>query len=247
MSEYGAFSDDYYVNMNLSTELDLPQSRETILHFFEQVQRRYPSMSHFYSRERLEYVLEEDKEKGDYRWASLEPKRVNSGQVNPTSFEEVADQHRLVLDMVPYALSISPLDCESLSVMFGFDFTFRGNQNELLAEALGLMPAFEKISESLGPSLLGYEPAIQFALDEDFKTQCRVNFETRTSAYQIRSGEYPEEQLSVYLTVRRYESLGANETFVGEFDRLAALGRELVDSFLIDNILRPLQQTISTR
>ena len=247
MSEYGAFSDDYYVNMNLSTELDLPQSRETILHFFEQIQKRYPSMSHFYSRERLEYVLEEDKEKGDYRWASLESKRVNSGQVNPTSFQEVADQHRLILDMVPYALSISPLDCESLSVMFGFDFTFRGNQNELLAEALGLMPAFEKISESLGPSLLGYEPAIQFALDEDCKTQCRVNFETRTSAYQIRSGEYPEEQLSVYLTVRRYESLGANETFVGEFDRLAGLGRELVDSFLIDNILRPLQQTISTR
>lgn len=247
MSEYGAFSDDYYVNMNLSTELDLPQSRETILHFFEQIQKRYPSMSHFYSRERLEYVLEEDKERGDYRWASLESKRVNSGQVNPTSFQEVADQHRLILDMAPYALSISPLDCESLSVTFGFDFTFRGNQNELLAEALGLMPAFEKISESLGPSLLGYEPAIQFALDEDCKTQCRVNFETRTSAYQIRSGEYPEEQLSVYLTVRRYESLGANETFVGEFDRLAALGRELVDSFLIDNILRPLQQTISTR
>lgn len=247
MSEYGAFSDDYYVNMNLSTELDLPQSRETILHFFEQIQKRYPSMSHFYSRERLEYVLEEDKEKGDYRWASLESKRVNSGQVNPTSFQEVADQHRMILDMAPYALSISPLDCESLSVTFGFDFTFRGNQNELLAEALGLMPAFEKISESLGPSLLGYEPAIQFALDEDCKTQCRVNFETRTSAYQIRSGEYPEEQLSVYLTVRRYESLGANETFVGEFDRLAGLGRELVDSFLIDNILRPLQQTISTR
>jgi hypothetical protein len=247
MSEYGAFSDDYYVNMNLSTELDLPQSRETILHFFEQIQKRYPTMSHFYSRERLEYVLEEDKEKGDYRWASLEPKRVNSGQVNPTSFQEVADQHRMILDMVPYALSISPLDCESLSVMFGFDFTFRGNQNELLAEALGLMPAFEKISESLGPSLLGYEPAIQFALDEDCKTQCRVNFETRTSAYQIRSGEYPEEQLSVYLTVRRYESLGANETFVGEFDRLAALGRELVDTFLIDSILRPLQQTISAR
>lgn len=247
MSEYGAFSDDYYLNMNLSTELDLPHNRDTILHFFEQLQKRYPRMSHFYSRERSEYVLEEDKDSGNYRWASIEPKRINSGQVNPSSFQEAADQHRMVLDLLPYTLAVSPLDCESLSVMFGFDYTFRGNQNELLSEALGVMPAFEKMAEAAGGEILGYEPAIQFALDQDCKTQCRVSFETRTSAFQVRSGDYPEEQLSVYLTVRRYESLGQNESYVSEFDRLAGLCRDLVDSFLIDNILRPLQQSISRR
>jgi hypothetical protein len=247
MNEYGTFSDDYYLNMNLSTELDLPQNRDTVLHFFEQIQKRYPKMNHFYSRERQEFVLEEDKELGNYRWASVEPKRVNSGQVNPTSFEEAADMHRMILDLIPYTLSISTLDCESLSVMFGFDFTYRGNQNELLSEALGVMPGFDKMPEVVGGRVLSYEPAIQFALDEDCKTQCRVSFETRTTAYQIRTADYPEDQLSVYLTVRRYESLAPGESYVKEFDRLSSLCRDLVDGYLIENILRPLQQTISLK
>ena len=52
--------------------------------------------------------------------------------------------------MVPYALSISPLDCESLNVMYGFDFTYRGNHNQLLVDALGVQPAFEKIDGDPG-------------------------------------------------------------------------------------------------
>ena len=48
MSGYGAFSDDFYLNMNLSTEMDLPQNREGVLHYFEQVRRRYPKMQNFY-------------------------------------------------------------------------------------------------------------------------------------------------------------------------------------------------------
>ncbi|XZE52950.1 hypothetical protein SH139x_004657 [Planctomycetaceae bacterium SH139] len=247
MSEYGTFSDDYYLNMNLSTELELPQNRDTVLHFFEQLQKRYPRMAHFYARERAEYVLEEEKEQGNYRWASVEPKRLNSGAVNPASFEEAADQHRMILDLLPYTLAISPLDCESLSVMLGFDFTYRGNHNELLSEALGVIPAFEKMSEAIGRPILGYEPAIQFALDEDCRTQCRISFESRTSAFQVRSGDYPEEQLSVYLTVRRFESLAVGETYLREFERLVVLCRDLVDSYLIENILRPLQQTISLK
>ena len=35
----------------------------------------------------------------------------------------------------PFSLSVSPLDCESLNIMFGFDFTYRGNHNQLLVEA----------------------------------------------------------------------------------------------------------------
>jgi tetratricopeptide (TPR) repeat protein len=54
---------------------------------------------------------------------------------------EALKQHEIALELAHYALSISPLDCESLNVMFGFDFTYRGNHNELLVEALGLAPA----------------------------------------------------------------------------------------------------------
>ena len=76
MSRYSTYSDDYYVNVNLNTEMDLPSSRETLLHYFEQIQKQYPTMRNFYNRERSEYVLEEDKERGHYRWATVEPRRL---------------------------------------------------------------------------------------------------------------------------------------------------------------------------
>ena len=247
MSGYGAFSDDFYVNMNLSTEMELPQSRESLLHYFEQVRRRYPKMQNFYSRDKDEYVLEEEKEAGAYRWASVEPKRVNSGVVNPETYDSAIEQHLAVLELVPYELSVSPLDCESLSVMLGFDFAYRGNHNEIMAEAIGVAPGLERFLTVPYGKLLSNEPAIQFALDEECRTQCRVSFESRTNAFQVRTGDFGEEQISVYLTVRRYDSLGADETYAAEFERLAGLCRDLVDEYLVGSVLRPLQEAISLR
>tara|TARA_R110002072_G_scaffold103114_1_gene226306 strand:- start:15300 stop:16064 length:765 start_codon:yes stop_codon:yes gene_type:complete len=249
MSDYGTFGDEYYVNMNLSTEMELPQGRESVLHYFEQVQRRYPKMANFYAREKDEYVLEEEKEKdsGSYRWVSVEPKRVNSGMVSPTTYEDACEQHRAVLELVPYELSVSPLDCEALTVMLGFDFVCKGNHNEIVTEAIGIAPGLEKFTQLPYGKLLSNEPVVQFALDEDCKTQCRISFESRTGAFQIRTGEFTEEQLSVYMMVRRYDSLGAKENYADEFTRLSQLCRDLVDEYLIDSVLRPLQTAISIR
>jgi hypothetical protein len=247
MSRYGSFSDDYYVNVNVNTEMDLPQNRETVLHFFELIQKKYPAMRNFYSRERGEYVLEEEKENGNYRWATVESRRVCSGIVNPASIEESLEQHRLILDLAPAALSVSSLDCESVNLMFGFDYTYRGNHNQLLIEALGLPPSFDKLLETSGVTAMSYEPALQLSLEEDCRTQCRLSFETRTSAYHVRSGDYPEEQLSVYLTARRFGSLDPGETFAGSLDKLNEACKELIDGYLIDNVLRPLQQAIAIK
>jgi hypothetical protein len=245
MSDYGMFSDDYYLNMNLATEMDLPQNRESVLHYFEQVRRRYPQMLNFYSREKSEFVLEEEKDEGAYRWVSIEPRRLNSGAVNPETLDSAIDQHRSILELVPYELSITPLDCEALSVTMGFDFNYRGNHNEILNQAIGVAPALEKFAALPYGKVLSNEPSIQFSLDEDCRTQCRISFESRTTAYQVRTGEYSEEQLSVYLTVRRYDSLGPEEAFDKEFVRLASLCRDLVDEYLVSSVLRPLQEAIS--
>ena len=247
MQSYDAFSDDYYVNMTLNTEMDLPQSRETVLHFFEQIRKQYPAMRNFYNRDRGEFVLEEDKDRGNYRWAAVESRRVCSGQVNPASIEEAIEQHRKVLEVAPYALSISPIDCESLNVMYGFDFTYRGNHNELLVEALGITPAFERLSEIEGATVICNEPSLQISLDADCRTQCRVSVETRTTAYHVRTGDFPEDQLSVYLTARRYGSLDSAESFEAAMLLLAETCEELVDKYVVDSILRPLQQTIAIK
>jgi hypothetical protein len=131
--------------------------------------------------------------------------------------------------------------------MFGFDFTYRGNHNELLVEALGMTPAYERMLELTHGTTISYEPALQLALDTDCRTQVRMSLEPRTTAYHVRTGEYPEEQLSVYLTARRYGSLETGESFVTAMDRLAEIARNLVDNFMVENVLRPLQQTIAIR
>ena len=247
MSKYGEYSDEFYVNMNLNTEMELPSSRDTLLHFFEQLQKRYPSMRNFYSRERGEYVLEEDKDPGHYRWATVESKRICSGYVNPPSLQETTDQQNLVLESIPYTLSVSPLDCESLNYMFGFDFVYRGNHHDILTEALGTVPAFEKMLDYPGARLVANEPSIHFALDENCRTQCRVSVESRTSAYHIRTGEFPEEQISVYLTVRRYGSLEAGETYIQTLDELRRHAVEIMDSYVVGSILVPLQHAIAIK
>ena len=247
MTPYASLADDFYVNMNLATEIELPAQRETILQYFERVQKRFPSMRKFYCRDKRDYVLEEDKDQGRYRWAAVEAKRLCSGQVNPSSIDDALDQHRLVLDLAPAFLSVSPLECEALDVLFGFDFAYRGNHNSLLAEALGVGPAMERLGDAPGARVINYEPSLTIAIDEDCRIQVRVSTETRTNAFQVRTGDFNEEQLSVYVTARQYGSLDPDTSYVEAMDRLAQLAREVVDTCVVEQILRPLARTISLK
>lgn len=247
MNRYSSLSDDFYINMNLSTEMELPANRETILHFFERLQKTYPTMRNFYCRDRGDFVLEEDKDRGSYRWCTIEPRRICSGQVNPETVEETIEQHRLVLELAPYSLTVSPLDCEALDLLFGFDFTYRGNHNQVVAEALGVSPALERILEVPGMTVINYEPSLTVALDEDCRLQCRVSVETRTNAYQIRTGDYPEEQVSVYVTARQYGSLAAERTFGETLVRLEKMCHDMLDRYVIEHVLTPLARTIAMK
>jgi hypothetical protein len=227
--------------------MELPASRETVLHFFERIQKTYPTMRNFYCRDRGDFVLEEDKDGGGYRWCTIEPRRVCSGQVNPESIDEAIRQHELVLELAPYMLSLSPLDCEALDLLYGFDFTYRGNHNELVAEALGVNPALERILETPGATVINCEPSLTIALDEECRLQFRVSIETRTNAYQIRTGEYPEEQVSVYVTARQYGSLAAEKTFIESLHQLRQICETMVEQHVIEHVLRPLARTIAMK
>ena len=56
MNLYADLADDYYCNMNLSTEMALPNGRETVLGFLERVQKSYPSLRNFFQRENGDFV-----------------------------------------------------------------------------------------------------------------------------------------------------------------------------------------------
>lgn len=247
MNDYASLADDYFVNMNLNTEMQLPAARETVLGFFERVQKQYGSMRNFYTRDNGDFVLEEDKDQGHHRWVSLEPRRICSGHVNPENINAAFEQHLLVLDLVPFMLSVSPLDCEALDYMLGFDFAYRGNHDALVAEALGTSSALESLVEIPGAQILSYEPSMTISLDESCRRQARLMIETRTSAYQVRRGEYPDDHISVYFTVRQYGSLETNTSYGETLQQLRETCEQLLERHVIEPVLRPLQQAISAR
>lgn len=247
MNRFSSLSDDYYVNMNVATEMELPCGRETVLHYFEHIQKKYPDMRNFYQREQGEFVLEEDKDRGHYRWCSIERQRVCSGCVNPETFEAAITQHGFLLDVMPYALSVSPIDCEAIDFLIGFDFTCRGNHNALIAEALGVNPAFESLAMMPGAKIINNEPTLTFSLDEDCRMQCRIVVESRTNAYQIRTGDYGEDQLSVYVTIRQYGGLGTYKNFAEALEGLSTICCDVVENYVADQVLEPLARTISLK
>ena len=245
MLAFDSLADDFYSNLTLATEMPLAGNRESILHYVEQLQKRFPDLEHFYARAKNDYIIEGNKDSGRYRWSSVEPRRVASGYVNPPTVEEAIEQHRDALDIAPYALSISPLDCESLDLLFGFDFTYRGDHNRLVTEALGLPPAFENLALSSHARFVNHEPSITLAIDEDCRVQCRIGVETRTTPDQLRTGEFSEEQLSVYVNTRRFGSISPKLGYAGTIDYLAKVSREILESYVVGSILEPLAKSIS--
>jgi hypothetical protein len=240
-------ADDFYVNVNLSTEMDLPTSRDTVLHFFEQMRKAYPDLRDFYTRETGELVLEGDKESDAYRWVAIEPRRLCTGHVNPDALEDAYRQHELVLELAPHLLTITQLDCEALDVMFGFDFNYQGNHDEVVAEALGVGNAFEGLLDLSGARVLDFEPTLTLALDPTCRLQARLAIETRTNAQQVRTGSFPEEQISVYFTIRQYWGNQFDATFIDAFRRQRGIGEEAIQRIVIPRIVRPLAQAIASR
>ncbi len=239
-------ADDFYINMNLVTELELPTGRDTILHFLEQFKKAFPELRNFYTRPTGELVLEGDKDAPTYRWLAIEPRRLCSGSVNPDAPTEAFRQHDLVLELAPPLLTLSSLDCEALDLMYGFDFSYSGNHDEVVAEALGVGSGIEGLLDLPGSRIINFEPSVTMSLDESLGLQCRLSVETRTNAYQIRTGDFPEEQISIYFTVRQYWGGSSEMSFAESFRRQCLIGEEIVRDRVVPRVVRPIASRIST-
>jgi hypothetical protein len=95
--------------------------------------------------------------------------------------------------------------------------------------------------------VVNYQPALTLALDESCRLQSRLAVETRTNAYQIRTGEFPEEQISVYYTIRQYWGSSGDRSFLDSFRRQREIAQENLVERVIPRILRPLAQVIASR
>ncbi len=248
LNSYGSLCDDFYLDMYVNTELDLPSQRDTVLAFFERVQKQFPSMGRFYRRGRNEYCLEQDRDVGQYRWVSLALDHIGSGMVNPSNLQDAYSQDRVVLELMPYMLGVNHLDVDSLDVTFGMDFDYLGNHDEVIAEALFGSTAFNCLLEIPGARAVGYSPVVVVALSEDECTQARISVESKTSVYgSVKEKDGEDEAISLSLTIRRYP--GATERFdaLKSFEYQCRLAEELMAEKMVPNFVQPLVETIAQK
>ena len=245
---YTTLCDDFYLDMYINTELDLPTERDTILAFFERIQKQFPSMCSFYRRDNNEYCLEEDRNSGRYRWITLEVDRIGSGVVNPANFEDAYSQDRLVLELVPYMLGVNHLDIDSLDVTFAMDFDCAGNHDEIIAEALLAQSAFSCLLDLPSARPIGFSPSVVIALSDDYRTQARIGLESKTSVLENGKQNYKsDEAISLFFTIRQYPSSTEKFDALKSFENQCLLAEELMDEKIFPNFVQPLSSVIAEK
>lgn len=247
MNSYSSLCDDFGVSVYLHSKLEMPTGRETVLHFFEAVQKAVPSMTEFEKRADGEFMLEEDRESGGYRWTSLDGRRLCAGFVNPPAVEDADAHNERILELAPYHLDLHSMQTDSMDVLYYFDLIYQGNHDEVVAEALANGTPVDGLLQVPGARVLNYQPTVMLALDDGCQLQCRLSVETRTSAYQVRTGQFSESPISVYFTVRQFWGKQPFKTFVDSYQNQRRILDELVNSTVIPNVITPLQRAIAAK
>lgn len=247
MNNYASLCDDFGVSTYVHSKLEMPTNRETVLHFFEAVQKAFPKMTEFEKRSDNEYMLEEDREAGSYRWASLDARRLCAGFANPPSLDDADVHNERILEIAPYHLDISGMQTESMDVLYYFDFMYQGNHDEVVAEALTTGTPLEGLIQVPAARVLHYQPTMMLALDEGCQLQARLSIETRTNAYQVRTGQFPEAPITVYFTVRQFWGKQPFKTFAESYHNQRRVLDELVSTYVVPQVINPLAKAISAK
>ncbi|MFH1613631.1 MAG: hypothetical protein ABIG61_00905 [Planctomycetota bacterium] len=245
---FGSLCDDFSVEMYINTELDLPTDRDMVLSFFERIQKQFPPMGNFFRRDNGELCLEEDRDSGKYRWVSLEIDRLGSGCADPENLADAYELDRLVIELMPYMLGVSHLDVDSLDVGFVLDFDYRGNHDEVIADALFAGSAFVALLDLPNSKAVGYSPTVLVSLSDDCRLQARISVESKTSAYEIRREDYKaEDAITLYFTIRQYPAPGQKFDVLASFQNQCRIAEELMAEKIFPAFVKPLASAIAQR
>lgn len=247
-NSYNSLCDDFYIDMNVNTELDLPSNRDTILAFFERLQKQIPGMGNFYRKDSGDFCLEEERDGDKFRWVTLELDRISCSCANPLTMEDAYDMDRQVLELMPYMLGVSHLDIDSLDLTFTMDFDFMGNQDDVIADALFTATPLGSLLDIEDARPIGFSPSVMIALGPDCRTQARLSIESRTTVYEVRNDKYKsDDPISLYFTVRRYPDPAKKFNPLESFREQCRLAEELMAMKVIPNFVKPLISAISQR
>jgi len=243
MQSFATICSDFYVNQKISLSVDLPKVQESATEMFERIRKEIPEFERIRPFDG-EVALETQVIEGRYQWVGLRPRSISSGLVNPSHIDDAYNLHRLVLELVPYYLSLTPLHVEFVELVYGFDLPARENRNNVVMQTLlGNTPLASLADESVEP-LLDVQPRIGFALNEACDLQAFVEVKTRTSASEAATQVFQDEPISVFLTVRKNGPIQAIEELESTFSRLAGHIEHIAEHRVVPDIVVPLHQAI---
>lgn len=254
---YSALANDFYVNQRLNLKMDLPSNRETILNMFDRVRRDFPGMERF-RRMESELALESDPTAGpagaEQMWLAMRRTSVRSGIVNPPTMVAAYKLHKLVLEIAPYFLSISPLDVDFVELLFGFDIFAEGNHDAIIFDALysgtplGRLiepPAGKRKSDAPQPGIpIDCQPVMGMALTEACDLQAYFEVKTRTPTRSVKSGEFDPQPISIFLTLRKYGAVKDVSELADIFASLSSRGEELLETRVVPGLVMPIREAV---
>ncbi len=247
----GAHCDDFHASTRLFFKMELSLERETTIHFFERIRREYPAMRRFRRRDEDALILEENDAESrteSHRWVRIEPGSLRWGSFAPRAREDCRAFSRFVLEQAPCHLTLSDLDIDYMEVVYGFDMEYSGNHDQLIAETLYR-------DHPLASLLLGEEaahtvdcqPYFGIALTPQCDVQAHLEIKSRTTSYEVRTGEYDSQLVSVNLSIRRYWGFDDNRDLPRIHEKLSDAADELAVTRVVPLVVNPLALAIANR
>ena len=186
-SNLAGLCSDFYINQKIALTMDVPEGRESVLDLFGRLKKDFPTLEKL-RRYESEYALESADIDGTYSWVALRQTTLRSGAVNPHRLEEAYRLHRLVLEISPYFLSVSPLDLDHLELVYGFDFEADRDRDEIVFEALLADSPRAELVDRDRERLVEAQPLIGIALDDDPRMQAFFEIKSRPARQSIIPG-----------------------------------------------------------
>jgi len=245
LTTLGVLCSDFYVNQKLALKMDLPSARETVLDLFDRVRRELPDMDQF-RRYDGELALESPETDAEYNWLALNQTAIRTGWVNPESLERAYRLHRLILEVAPYYLSISPIDVEYVELVFGFDIEAEQNRNQIVFDALLADSPLSALVDTERESVLDAQPFIGFSLTRRCDVRAYVEIKTRTRSSEIATGRYRSDPISIYLTVRHHGPFQTLDEFTDSFGALAGHAERLAEDRVIPCVVMPIREAVGS-
>ncbi|TWT45128.1 hypothetical protein RAS1_15500 [Phycisphaerae bacterium RAS1] len=249
MWAFKTMCDEFFVTSRLNFKLELNPSRETLLHFCEQIRKAFPRMSRLRRRQSGGVVLDEEDgaEDAARRYVRVEPMSLRFGIFGADDRLSLERLAGVVLTQAPFHLSLSDLDYDQFEVIFGFDLEYRGNHDELVAETLlSDHPLVAGVTPP-GARTIDCQPFMGFALDEDCTTQAFMDVKSRTSTFEVRSNEYEPNIITIYATVRRYMTSRFAGDLIKLHHELLLAAEKFAGQRVLPHVVQPLAAAIASR